>query len=922
MSYQSEAELEQKLVSQLVTQGYERVVLKDYEALVDNFRKQLNVINSDVLEKELSDTEFKRVLNTVDSKTVYASAKQLRDKFDLQLDNGKDIYLKLFSNDPEKNIYQVSNQITVKGKYVNRYDVTILINGLPVVQIELKRSGIDIKEAINQIDRYRIHSYKGLFHYTQIFVVSNSVETRYFSNTDDKRITKSLTFYWTDEANARINKLDDFSRVFLNKDKLTKMIDKYMIILNTKKQIMVMRPYQIYATEIIMNRALFTTKGGYVWHTTGSGKTLTSWKTSMLLSKEPSIKKVFFLVDRHDLDEQSSNEFNSFGEGSVDGTENTKALINQIKDKNKKFIITTIQKMANAVNSPKYQKILEVYKNEKIIFIIDECHRSQFGKMHNDVKRYFVNAQYFGFTGTPRFAENKSQDGRTTEDVFGDRLHSYMIKEAIFDRNVLGFNIEYVSTYKGQYDENDNEMVEAINTQEVLEAPERVSLIANHIIDHHSIKTRLSGNKYTAIFAVSNIPMLVKYYEEFKKIKHNLNIAAVFTFDSNEDIEEKDEHSKDELAKIIADYNQKFGTNFSVDTFNSYDRDIQKRLTLTKIPEIDILIVVNMHLTGFDSKPLNTLYVDKNLEWHTLLQAFSRTNRVEKETKQFGNIVCYRNLKKNTDNALRLFSGGGNIDGILLKPYEYYLEKFENLGKELRLHCPDPMDVDKMQSEEDQRKFVLLFRDLSKTLLTLQTFIEFAWEEVSCMSQQEYENYKSRYQTIYDNLKKDGETEKTSILADIDFVIEIIQTDRINVAYIMNLLRNVDLKDPVQKEKDIDNIRKEMARSDSPELKRKVDLIKGFLDEVVPNMKASDDMDNTFQEYENKKRNAEIDTFANEMQLDNSFLKDMISEYEYSGNLDRESIREKIKKPLLIARKIIAKITDFVVANCNKYKWE
>lgn len=920
MGYQSEAELEEHLMQKLESQGYERIKLLDYAALENNFRKELNRLNKGTLNHELTDAEFKRVLNTIDSKTVYASAKQLRDQFTLELDDGKEIYMKLFSSDPEQNHFQVSNQITVVGKYTNRYDVTILVNGLPLVQIELKRSGVDIKEAINQIDRYRIHSYKGLFHYVQIYVVSNSVETRYFSNTDDKRITKSLTFYWTDEANIRINKLEEFSESFFDKSRLTKIIDKYMIIKDSEKVVMVMRPYQIYATEAIYNRALFSNKGGYVWHTTGSGKTLTSWKTAMLLSKEPSIKKVFFLVDRADLDDQTMREFNSFEEGCVDATDKTYVLAKQIKDPNKKFIISTIQKMAIAVKTDYYKKDLEAYRDEKVIFIIDECHRSQFGKMHNDVKKFFTKAQYFGFTGTPRFAENKSQDGRTTEDIFGDRLHSYMIKEAIFDRNVLGFNIEYISTYKGQYDIEDTDLVEAIDRQEVLESPERISLIANHIVDHHTTKTRISGNKYTAIFATSSIPMLVKYYDEFKKIKHNLKIAAVFSYGANEDLDGKDEHSRDQLERIIKDYNEMFDTNYSTETFSAYDKDIQRRLQLKKIPEIDLLLVVNMHLTGFDSKPLNTLYVDKNLEWHGLLQAFSRTNRVEKETKQFGNIVCYRNLKKATDNALRLFSGGGNIDGILLKPYEYYLKEFEKQGFALRAICPSPDMVDDMQSEDDQAKFVVAFRELSKTLLTLETFIDFEWDAIKCMSQQDYEDYKSRYQTIYDQIKQKRQAEKTSILLDIDFAIEIIETDRINVAYIMNLLRNVDLNNPTQKQKDIEHIKNELLRSDSPELKKKIDLIQAFLNEVVVGLSPNADMDESWAEFEQRKRNEEIEAFAKENEIDGEYLKDVISEYEFSGNIDRDGIREQIKLPLLKARKLLNSIEEFILENCYRFQ--
>lgn len=395
----------------------------------------------------------------------------------------------------------------------------------------------------------------------------------------------------------------------------------------------------------------------------------TSFKCAQLLVQDPRIKKVFFLVDRSDLDAQTMQEFNKFEEGCVDYTNRTNVLVKQIKDTNTKLICSTIQKMAIAVKSPRYASVMDSWRDEKVIFIIDECHRSQFGKMHNDVKKHFRNAQYFGFTGTPRFKENKSADGRTTADIFGECLHAYMIKNAIFDRNVLGFNVEYITTYKGQYDEDDPTKVEGIDTKEVFESDERVALIVEHILQHHKQKSRIGANKYTALFATSSIPMLVKYYDEFKKHDHNLKIAAIFSYGANEDLDGKDEHSRDSLERIIDDYNKMFDTNFSTDTYQAYNVDVSKRLKVKKIPEIDLLIVVNMYLTGFDSKPLNTLYVDKNLEWHSLLQAFSRTNRVEFETKQFGNIVCYRNLKSATDKALTLFSGGGDIEGVLLKPY-------------------------------------------------------------------------------------------------------------------------------------------------------------------------------------------------------------------------------------------------------------
>lgn len=925
MGYQSEAKLEEQLIKKLETLHYPYVVIPNYDELLNNFRIQINKFNESVLKGQaLSDTEFTRLVNYLSGKSVFQCAKQLRDQFVLDRDDGTTAYMRFMSPNYDENIFQVTNQVTVEGKYKNRYDVTLLCNGLPIVQIELKRSGKDIKEAINQIDRYRIHSYKGLFHYVQMFIVSNSVETRYFANTDQARIMKSLTFYWTDEINHRINNLNDFTEVFLNQNRLIKMINRYMVLSEVDKSIMVMRPYQVYATEALVRRALETNKGGFIFHTTGSGKTLTSFKCAQLLTKEESIKKVFFLVDRSDLDTQTMQEFNRFEEGCVDTTDRTDVLVKQIKDKNNKLICTTIQKMAIAIKNKRYEKVMSEWADEKIIFIIDECHRSQFGKMHNDVKKFFKNAQYFGFTGTPRFKENKSQDGRTTVDVFGDCLHSYMIKEAIFDRNVLGFNVEYISTYEGQYDENDGTLVEAIDKTEVLEDDERVSLVAHHIVEHHATKCRIGKNKYTAIFATSSIPMLVKYYDEFKKINHNMKIAAVFSYGTNEDLENKMEHSRDQLERIMGDYNKMFDTNYSTDTFAAYNADISKRLKVKKVPEIDLLIVVNMYLTGFDSRPLNTLYVDKNLEWHNLLQAFSRTNRVEKETKQFGNIICYRNLKKATDEALKLFSGGGDITGILLKPYEHYVERFKELVAKMHevVVLPEDLDSERLKNEEEQAKFVIAFRELSKTLLTLETFTDFVWEDIEdAIPQQTYEDLKSRYLTIHDKIKKQREAEKVSILADIDFNIEIIETDRINVAYIMNLLRNIDMGDKEQKEKDIAHIFDELNRTDSPELKKKIDLIKAFIGDVVPKMNEGDSIDDAFAIYEETARAREIDEFAGEHSLDADKLKELISEYEFSGIVDTSKIDKELCANLgfKARREMRHTISLFVTENCVKY---
>ncbi len=928
MAYQSEAELENRLIKKLETHGYERVFIDDYVALENNFRKQLDRFNISALNNgSLTDKEFERVLNILNGKSVLQSAIKLREKIDFDRDDGTKIYLRLISENTEDNIYQVSNQITVHGKYKNRYDVTILVNGLPLVQIELKRSGVDINEAINQIDRYRIHSYKGLFHYVQIFVVSNSVETRYFANTDAQRLLKSLTFYWTTETNERINKLEDFSSSFFNRNRLLKNILRYMVINETDKNLIVMRPYQIFATEALIRHALDTGKNGYIWHTTGSGKTLTSWKCANLLSREQNIKKVFFLIDRKDLDTQTKEEFNKFEKDCVDETDKTETLVKQIKDINKKLIVTTIQKMANAIKNPKYSKILDNYKDEKIIFIIDECHRSQFGEMHTTIKHHFKRAQYFGFTGTPRFDENKAQNGLRTTDLFEKCLHTYLIKNAIYDHNVLGFSIEYIQTFKGQYDENDKTMVEGIDTDEVYLADERIELVSNHIINNHKCKT--VNGKYTAIFATSSIPALAKYYDKIKSLNSDLKIAAVFSYGENEDLEGRDEHSKDILARIIEDYNREFDTNFSLDTFAAYNKDIANRLKIKKSPKIDILLVVNMYLTGFDSRPLNTLYVDKNLEWHNLVQAFSRTNRVEMASKPFGNIICYRNLKSNTDKALRLFSNELEADTDnnppiwIIPGYAYFRDKFKELAYQLKAIAPTVQSVDDLMSEEAQREFVISFRELSKIKSILTTFSEFSWVDVEeALTCQNYEDYKSRYLTLYENVKTERNGQKVSILEDIDFAIEVIQTDKINVTYIMNLLRNVDTMDKKQRAKDLEHIKKELDRTDNPELRRKVDLIRAFIDRVMPNIEHSDSVDEAFAIFESEQRNQEIVDFANTQNISADFLKQTISDYEFSNTINKKYIITGIDRPIKFKEKheLVAKIIEFIKENVFKYQ--
>ena len=921
MAYQSEAELEMQFIEQLNNQGYSTVSIPDYDALLDNFKVQFAEFNKDKIDKSFSAKEWERIFNIIDGKSVFQSAKILRDKFVLERDDGTKTYLSFFDQDASKNIFQVTHQTTVVGKYVNRYDVTLLVNGLPLIQVELKRRGVDIREAINQVMRYKKHSYKGLYHFIQIFVVSNGVDTKYFSNSD-KDLLYSLAFFWTDSDNIRITNLKDFSIAFLARDHIIKMMTRYTILNDTDKALMVMRPYQVYAVEALVRQATLTNRNAFIWHTTGAGKTLTSFKTAQILSSNPNIKKVIFLVDRRDLDSQTTEEFNKFEAGSVDVTDRTDVLVKQMRDKNRQLIVTTMQKMANAVKRPQYAKTMEAYKNEKVVFIVDECHRSQFGEMHKDIVRHFQNAQFFGFTGTPRFEVNGKTNGKitqTTEMLFGECLHTYLIKDAIFDNNVLGFHIEYIKTMEGNFDWEDPTTADAIDVGELYLSDERMSLIANHIIQNHRAKTR--NKQYTALFAVSSIPALIKYYDIFKMIKHDLNIGAIFSYGQNEDGEGKSEHSRDALERIIKDYNQMYDTNFSTDTFTAYHKDISDRVKGKKTKQLDILIVVNMFLTGFDSKPLSVLYVDKELKYHDLLQAYSRTNRVEKETKPFGIIICYRNLKKQTDDALTLFSKTNDTQGIIVPSYDFFVQKFNELVVRLKECAPSPASIDVMQDENQQKRFVEIFRELTKYLQSLRTFIEFSLDKGKLdMTEQEYEDYKSKYRMLYAQMRQKRDV--VSVLADVDFCIELMESDRINVAYIMNLIRNIHFDDKAKKNYDIRHIKEELSRTDNPRLLRKVEILQAFLDKVVIHLNSADEIDAAYNEFENREKQREIEEFAGKEELNFNVLADIISEYEFSGVLDVGNIRDRIEKPmpLLKKRSLVNRIVDFIHAHCEKYE--
>lgn len=974
MPHISEYDVESKFIDRLESLGYTFAPLNNYADVLANFRLELAKFNAKKLteakgEVSFSDAEFKRVLIHVENKSVYESAKILRDQYVLLLDNGKTVYLDFFSSDLHRNIYQVSHQITMDKdhkddvSYKNRYDVTVLINGLPLIQIELKRPGVEINEAINQINRYRSFSFRGLFRYLQIFVVSNSVQTKYFCNENETMngtynpILKSLVFFWTDVNNKRINTLEEFTSEFFQRAAITEMIDKFMVIKVTEPVLMVMRPYQIYAVKASMRRVLEANQNGYVFACTGSGKTLSSFKLAQLLRYVPRIDKVIFLIDRKDLDDQTVDEYNSFEKDCVDQTESTYVLTQHLKDPNKKLIVTTIQKMANAVNSQRYEAVMDAYRDKKVVFIIDECHRSQFGKMHGDIDRYFTKANYIGFTGTPIFAVNAGAGGRTTADMFpaglkpdGTKrdscLHRYMIKDAIADGNVLRFSVEYQRSIvarsiaaKGidpeQLDDPEYCKRHNIDIDELYHDDKRIHKVAEHIFEHHEQHIHPQGKDvYTSIFAVDYVKTLAKYYEEFKKLNEarpedkRYRVAAIFTYGANEDMDDpQDEHSTEILSRCMEDYNAMFGTTFSLDTFDAYRKDISKRLKQKDLPQVDILLVVNMMLTGFDAKPLNTLYLDKNLIWHSLVQAYSRTNRVYKQTKQFGQIVTFRNIKKWQDDALRLFSGDGDPNDYLLESYEFYVQKWLNQEPTLRKITPTVEDAGQLQSEDEIRMFIIAFRSMVGTLATLKTFSKFDWADLSvALDENEYESYKSWY-LYYKDQQGPGGDPKVHVPVDVDFDIELVRTDRINVVYILNLLKNVNKagRTPEEKEADLDLILREVERSDNESLRAKKEIMVQFIRTRFYELPEDADLSTAFEEFSREYEQAEMEEFAQEHGIQYDTLREIMTEYVFSGNISDESIRQHFSDyhfGLLKITKLTEETRAFAFETYKKYKAE
>jgi len=710
---------------------------------------------------------------------------------------------------------------------------------------------------------------------------------------------------------------------------------------------MVLRPYQYYAVEALVDRVMYSRKNGYIWHTTGSGKTLTSFKASQILTRLPKIKKVVFVVDRKDLDYQTTKEFNSFSKGSVDGTDNTKQLVRQFTD-DTKLIVTTIQKLNAAISKKHFLERMLILQDERIIFIFDECHRSQFGETHQRITTFFKNIQMFGFTGTPIFADNaviNELGKRTTRELFGECLHKYVITDAIRDENVLKFSVEYVGRYRNKESATEIDIqLEDIDIDELMESPARLEKIVDYIIACHNRKTH--NREFTAMFCVSSIPALIRYYEllQRKKMlgKHDLKVATIFSYIANEDdvdangfIPEEisaaaepeiayatSPHTREKLDEYIGHYNQMFGSAYSTkdsQSFYNYYNDISKKV---KERKIDILLVVNMYLTGFDSPSLNTLYVDKNLRYHGLIQAYSRTNRILNQLKSQGNIVVFRNLKDATDEAITLFSNKDAIEEIIMKPYDEYVKTFNDGFVRLLQITPTVDSVNNLVTEDDELNFIVAFRDLMRIKNVLTSFSDFKWNDLS-MTEQQFEDYKSKYLDLHDKVKSEHAKEKVSILEDVDFELELIHRDEINVAYIIRLL----IKLKANQKKDAEQIEKEIFNLLNTEiqLRSKKELIEKFIRENMPVIIDTDDIPQEFEKFWSLEQEKALLRLVVEEKLSKERTQSLIENYLYS---EQEPMRDEIlelldgEKPTLLKRKttgerILKRIIEFVETFIN-----
>ncbi|EGN75578.1 type I site-specific deoxyribonuclease, HsdR family [Idiomarina sp. A28L] len=974
MSTESELEMEKKLVEQLERMGYERVEKCNEADLVKNLKVQLEKHNR----IQLTSDEFEQIKDKLKKGDVFDKARMLRGRIDVIGADGIPKYIELFSVKHWcQNRFQVARQVTNRSAVDHsRYDVTILMNGLPLVQIELKTRGGDMRSAFDQIDRYRSKSYEnnsGLFGFIQLFIISNGVNTRYFSN--NQKLNYQFTFEWSDIDNQRVNRLDAFAETFMERCHLSKMIARYIVLHETSRNLMILRPYQYYAVERILERVGYGRGDGYIWHTTGSGKTLTSFKASQILSQDSNVDKVLFVVDRRDLDYQTAREFNAFSADSVDTTENTKKLVEQLNDTASKLIVTTIQKLNAAISREQFKNRCKAVADKKVVFIFDECHRSQFGDTHQRICDFFNNRQMFGFTGTPIFDANtvKTKFGnKTTRDLFGEALHKYVITDAIHDRNVLRFSVEYRDMVKPSdvVEMSDGSAVpanalndEQLNHKSFINSPQRVNKVASDILALHPSKT--FSREYTAMLCVSSVDLLREYYLSFKRLQaelpddEKLRIATIFSSgpDDSEEftgLEETtvpsvtgrnvDASRMEFLKGCIGDYNSLYATSFDATdskSFYEYYQDISQRV---RRKEVDMLLVVNMFLTGFDSPPLNTLYVDKNLRHHGLIQAFSRTNRIYDAKKSHGNIVCYRRLKDATDEALSIFAnrdakaGGVEevISTVIMQPYPDLVDSFREEVAQLKAIAATPDAVDELFQEEEQLNFLAKFRDVLRMQNTLKTFSEFHADLDSSMldiDEQTLLDYQSKYldkreemEAVQRELRKKKpladaqdkelaeEAEEYQVGFDFDFEIDLIKRDEVNVTYILQLIEKLKEGGSNQKNYELTRDMILSVLQTDPELRHKKQLFQDFIDIKLPKLKTESDdkvegfVKKQFNTFVNEKRAEAMAAACDELHADAEGFKKLYDEYIYRGRLPdiKELLAILSVKPSIIARKAVA----------------
>ena len=930
-AYQSEAQLEDAFVKQLCRQGYERLVVSSEEELVANLRTQLEALNR----ISFSDKEWARLFKgwiAADNNGIVEKTRRIqRDHvYALRMDDGSVRKVSLIDKrNVHNNRMQVMNQYAQQGSYDNRYDVTVLVNGLPLVHVELKRRGVAIQEAFNQIERYQRDSFWsgcGLYEYVQIFVISNGTHTKYYSNTTrfsaieeragkktrGKKSSNSFKFtsWWAAADNMPIYDLVPFTATFFAKHALLNILTKYCVF-DVEEKLLVMRPYQIVATERILNRILVSENnkgmlgtlraGGYVWHTTGSGKTLTSFKTAQLASQMEGVDKVMFVVDRKDLDYQTMREYDRFEKGAVDGSESTAVLARQLANPDCRILVTTIQKLACFI---KKNKGHEVYAQHCVI-IFDECHRSQFGEMHVSITKHFKNYHLFGFTGTPIFADNagsgRNFNLRTTEQAFGDKLHTYTIVDAIRDENVLPFRVDYIKTIR-ERDQYEDQKVYDIYREGAYKAAARVDLVTNYILDHFAQKTKRShgysfkGTRvmgFNSILATASIDMAKVYYTAFKRIQEErggerLKVAIIYSFGPNEaddgcglpdesfDVESLDTPSRDFLEDAIADYNAMFSTSFDTSSqgFQNYYKDPSDRM---KKRQVDLTIVVNMFLTGFDATTLNTLWVDKDLRDHGLIQAFSRTNRILNSVKTYGNIVCFRNLEDRVNHAISLFGDKEAGGVVLLKPYAEYLGEYRERLAQLREQFPleAVLKGNALLGEEAEKAFVRLFGVILRLRNILTAFDDFAADDT--LSPRDEQDYRSVYTDLYQKWRKQKE-DAAIINDDLVFEVELLKQVDINIDYVLMLVQKYHDSNCTDK-MIIGDI--ERAIGASYELRNKKDLIEAFID----SLDSSNDVTADWEKYLADAKERELSAIIEEEALDDAATREFMANAFVDGGI-------------------------------------